>query len=103
MMRVWIGTSKPGQMGQTRGPALSREVDVREETREAARCFFKYDGTGRGDHPPRNTWRGDEHAIYWLLRMCHHMTSPATPPLPKNWSDREKAYIVLSKKIKNIK
>jgi hypothetical protein len=37
-------------------------------------------GTGGGEHPPRNTWRGYEHTIYWLLRMCHHMTPPTIPP-----------------------
>ena len=35
-----MSTTKPGQMGQTRATALSRESDVREETRESARCFF---------------------------------------------------------------
>jgi hypothetical protein len=35
-----MSTTKPGQMGQTRATALSRESDVREKTRESARCFF---------------------------------------------------------------
>jgi hypothetical protein len=26
--------------------------------------------TGGGDHPTRNTWKGYEHVMYWLLRMC---------------------------------
>jgi hypothetical protein len=26
-------------------------------------------GTGGGEHPPRNTWRGYEHVIYWLFRI----------------------------------
>jgi hypothetical protein len=33
-------TAKPGQMGQTRAPALSCEADVRDEAREITRCFF---------------------------------------------------------------
>ena len=35
-----MSTTKPGQMGQTRVTVLSCESDVREETRESARCFF---------------------------------------------------------------
>jgi hypothetical protein len=36
-MRVWLGTDTSGQKGQTRGPALTREVDVLEEEKEAVR------------------------------------------------------------------
>ncbi len=46
-----MATAKPGQMGQTRAPALSREADVREETREAARCFFNDLWRLNGDRP----------------------------------------------------
>ena len=35
-----MATVKPGQMRQTRVPSLSGEADVREEVREAVRCFF---------------------------------------------------------------
>jgi hypothetical protein len=34
------GTATPGQKGQTRGSASARDVDVREEAKEGARCFF---------------------------------------------------------------
>jgi hypothetical protein len=36
-----MGTTKLGQMGQTRASALSCEVDVREEVREVTMCFLK--------------------------------------------------------------
>ena len=26
-------------------------------------------------------WKEYDHVIYWQIRMCHHMTSPTTPPL----------------------
>jgi hypothetical protein len=44
-------TAKPRQMGQTRTPVLSRETDVREETREAVRCFFNDLWRLNGDRP----------------------------------------------------
>ena len=90
-----MATAKPGQMGQTRAPALSREADVREEAREAARCFFKkkeepgskfkcnYSGHGKSasqvfddknlELKKQNGWGG------------------GGKKLPKNWADREKA------------
>jgi hypothetical protein len=42
-MRSCLETSTPGQKGekgQTRGPALTRVTDEREETKESSRCFF---------------------------------------------------------------
>jgi hypothetical protein len=42
-------TVKPGHKGQTRGPALAREEDVREETKEAARYFLLTCGDLNGD------------------------------------------------------
>ncbi len=39
-MRAWLGTATTGQKGQTRGPASAREADVRQETKDAATCFF---------------------------------------------------------------
>ncbi len=39
-MRAWLGTATAGQKGQTRGPASAREADVRQETKDAASCFF---------------------------------------------------------------
>ena len=38
--QTWLAKGTAGQKGQTRGPASEREADVREETREAARCFL---------------------------------------------------------------
>ena len=39
-MKVWFETTKSGQKGETRGPVLTRETDVREETKEPTRRFF---------------------------------------------------------------
>ena len=36
----WGSTDTSGQKGQTWGPVLTREVGVREEEKEAVRCFF---------------------------------------------------------------
>jgi hypothetical protein len=83
-MRAWLGTATAGQKGQTRGPASAREAEVRQEAKDAASCFFtdlwRLNGDRPRGAPSMNTWRGYEHASYWLLRMCRHMTSPATPP-----------------------
>ena len=46
-----MGTSTAGQKGQTRGSASAREQDVREEAREAARCFFNDLWRLNGDRP----------------------------------------------------
>ena len=50
-MKTWFGTDPGGQKGQTRGPASAREADVREEAREAARCFFNDLCRLNGDRP----------------------------------------------------
>ena len=39
-MRTLLGTVTTGQKGQTRAPASTCDVDVREETRESVKCFF---------------------------------------------------------------
>ena len=39
-MRVWLGTGTPGQKGQTRGPPLTCEEDVRDEVKNTSSCFF---------------------------------------------------------------
>jgi hypothetical protein len=36
-LRSWLGTTTPGQKGQTRGPASVCEADVREEVRESSK------------------------------------------------------------------
>ena len=46
-----MGTATAGQQGQTRGSASAREADVREEAREAARCFFNDLWRLNGDRP----------------------------------------------------
>ena len=50
-MKAWLGTAPAGQKGQTRGPASAREADVREEVREAVRCFFNDLWRLNGDRP----------------------------------------------------
>ncbi len=39
-MRVWLGTGTPGQKGQTGGPPLTYEEDVRDEVKDTSSCFF---------------------------------------------------------------
>jgi hypothetical protein len=39
-MKTWSGTEAPGQKGQTRGSVLSRDTDVRDETKDVDRCSF---------------------------------------------------------------
>ena len=39
-MRAWLKTATSGQKGQTRGSALARVADVREESKETVRCSF---------------------------------------------------------------
>ncbi len=55
-MRVWLETVTPGQKGQTRGTALERVVDVREEVKQESRFFLMTSDT-----------------MYWLLRMWMHI------------------------------
>jgi hypothetical protein len=50
-MRAWLGTATAGQKGQTRGSASARKADVREEAREAVRCFFNDLWRLNGDRP----------------------------------------------------
>ena len=50
-MRAWLGTTTSGQKGQTRGPESARDADVREETRESAKCFFTDLWRLNGDRP----------------------------------------------------
>ena len=39
-MKDCLETTKSGQKGQTRGPPLSRETEVRKETKETVRRFL---------------------------------------------------------------
>ncbi len=39
-MKAWLGTATPGQKGQTRGPVLVLETDVRDDPKDTVRCFF---------------------------------------------------------------
>ena len=107
-MRVWMSTAKPGQMRQTRAPALSGEADVREETREAARCFFndlwgrsylrrKRKKRSRGPSSSATTLdtvrlsvKSSMIRIWYLLKQ--NGWGGGWKKLPKNWMDRDKAY-----------
>jgi hypothetical protein len=44
-------TTTAGQKGQTRGPPSAREADVRQESKDAASCFFNDLCHLNGDRP----------------------------------------------------
>ena len=52
-------------------------------------------GTDRGEHPPRNTRRGDEHVIYWLLSSLTfywHSKKVSDPPLCSKSLTKRRTY-----------
>ena len=62
-MRVLLGTTTPGQKGQTRGSVSACDADVREEDRESVKCFFTDLWRLNGDRP-----RGAP-SKYYLVRV----------------------------------
>ena len=101
-------TAKPGQMGQTRSPALSGEADVREEATESTRCFFndlwglsylhrKRKKRSRGPSSSSTTLatvilsvKSSMIRIWYLLKQ--NGWGGGGKKLPKNWVDRDKTY-----------
>ncbi len=67
-MRSWLGTSTPGQKGQTRGSTSACDEDVREEVREVVECFFTDLWWLNGDRP-----RGPPSKEYFVRVGAHDL------------------------------
>jgi len=39
-MNAWLATARSGDSGQTRAPAAAREQDERQQSKDAASCYF---------------------------------------------------------------